>query len=125
MAMGQGAFAEYARIDYRLLMPVPSTFTWKEAASAPGAFMTMHDAVITNGRLQAGESVLVQGVTSSMGLAAFQIARLKGAEPVLGTSTSDAKLDQLNGWGLEVGINSKTEDVVKRVTEATGGEAST
>jgi NADPH2:quinone reductase len=122
MAMGQGAFAEYARIDHRLLIPVPTTFSWEEAAAAPVAFMTMHDAVVTNGRLEAGESVLVQGVTSGVGIAAFQIARLKGAKPVIGTSTSDTKLATLKGWGLDLGINSKTDDVVKRVTEATGGK---
>lgn len=122
MAMGQGAFAEYARIDHRLLIPVPTTFSWEEAAAAPVAFMTMHDAVVTNGRLQAGESVLVQGATSGVGIAAFQIARLKGAKPVIGTSTSDTKLATLKGWGLDLGINSKTDDVVKRVAEATGGK---
>lgn len=122
MAMGQGAFAEYACIDHRLLIPVPTTFSWEEAATAPVAFMTMHDAVVTNGRLTAGESVLVQGVTSGVGIAAFQIARLKGAKPVIGTSTSDAKLETLAGWGLDLGINSKTDDVVKRATEATAGK---
>lgn len=122
MAMGQGAFAEYARIDHRLLIPVPTTFSWEQAAAAPVAFMTMHDAVVTNGRLQAGESVLVQGATSGVGIAAFQIARLKGAKPVIGTSTSDTKLATLKGWGLDLGINSKTDDVVKQVAEATGGK---
>lgn len=122
MAMGQGAFAEYARIDHRLLIPVPETFSWEDAAAAPVAFMTMHDAVVTNGRLQPGEAVLVQGVTSGVGIAAFQIARLKGAKPVIGTSTSDAKLATLKGWGLDVGINSKTDKVALRVLEATEGK---
>ena len=83
--------------------------------------MTMHDAVVTNGRLAAGEAVLVQGVTSGMGIAAFQIAKAKGARLVIGSSTSDAKLATLEGWGLDLGLNSKTDDVVKRVTEATAG----
>jgi NADPH2:quinone reductase len=122
MAMGQGAFAEFARIDHRLLIPVPETFSWEQAATAPVAFMTMHDAVVTNGRLQPGEAVLVQGVTSGVGLAAFQIARLKGAKPVIGTSTSDAKLATLKGMGLDLGLNSRTDDVVKQVMEATGGK---
>jgi len=121
MAMGQGAFAEYARIDHRLLIPVPKTFSWEEAATAPVAFMTMHDAVVTNGRLAAGEAVLVQGVTSGVGIAAFQIAKARGARLVIGTSTSDAKLATLKGWELDLGLNSKTDDVVKRVTEATEG----
>lgn len=122
MAMGQGAFAEYARIDHRLLIPVPAGFSWKEAASAPVAFMTMHDAVVTNGRLQPGESVLVQGVTSGVGIAAFQIAKAKGAAMVIGTSTSDAKLATLGAWGLDLGVNSRSADVVQRVMEATGGK---
>jgi NADPH2:quinone reductase len=122
MAMGQGAFAEFACVDYRLLIPVPETFSWEQAATAPVAFMTMHDAVVTNGRLEPGEAVLVQGVTSGVGLAAFQIARLKGAAPVIGTSTSESKLAVLKGKGLDVGINSKTDDVVNRVMEATGGK---
>jgi NADPH2:quinone reductase len=121
MAMGQGAFAEYARIDYRLLIPVPKTFSWEQAAAAPVALMTMHDAVVTNGRLAAGEAVLVQGVTSGMGIAAFQIAKAKGARLVIGSSTSDAKLATLKGWGLDLGLNSKTDDLVKKVAEATGG----
>ena len=121
MAMGQGAFAEYARIDHRLLIPVPKTFSWEEAATAPVALMTMHDAVVTNGRLAAGEAVLVQGVTSGVGIAAFQIAKARGVRLVIGTSTSDAKLATLKGWGLDLGLNSKTDDVVKRVTEATEG----
>ncbi len=121
MAMGQGAFAQYARIDHRLLIPVPTGFSWEEAASAPVAFMTMHDAVVTNGRLHHGESVLVQGVTSGVGIAAFQIAKAKGAGLVIGTSTSDAKLATLRGWGLDVGVNSLSDDVVRRVTESTGG----
>lgn len=122
MAMGQGAFAEYARIDHRLLIPVPETFSWQQAATAPVAFMTMHDAVVTNGRLRAGESVLVQGVTSGVGLAAFQIAKVKGARPVMGTSTSDTKLAALKAQGLDIGINGKSDDVVARVNQATGGK---
>jgi NADPH2:quinone reductase len=66
--------------------------------------------------------VLVQGVTSGVGIAAFQIARLKGAKPVIGTSTSDTKLATLKDLGLDFGIDSKADDVVKRVTEATHGK---
>jgi NADPH2:quinone reductase len=121
MAMGQGAFAEYARIDSRLLIPVPAEFSWTDAATAPVAFMTMHDAIVTNGRLRAGEAVLVQGVTSGVGLAAYQIAKARGARPVIGTSTSDDKLAVLRSRGLDVGVNSRTEDVVERVRAETGG----
>ena len=61
---------------------------------------------MTNGRLAAGEAVLVQGVTSSMGIAAFQIAKAKRARLVIGSSTSDAKLATLKGWGLDQAARS-------------------
>ncbi|MFO1081568.1 MAG: zinc-binding dehydrogenase [Reyranellaceae bacterium] len=121
MAMGQGAFAEYARIDHRLLIPVPTGASWVAAAAAPVALMTMHDAVITNGRLREDEAVLIQGVTSGVGIAAFQIARARKASVVIGTSTSDSKLATMKAAGLAVGINSRTEDVVEAVRKATGG----
>ena len=57
-----------------------------EAATLPIALQTMHDALVTNGRLAAGESVLIQGASSGVGLMAIQIARLKGAGAVLATS---------------------------------------
>lgn len=123
MAMGQGAFAEFACIHHRLAMRVPQTMDWTQAATAPVALMTAHDALITRARLKAGESVLIQAASSGVGIVATQIARLRGARPVLGTSSSAAKLAALTSAGLapDVGIDTSREDTVEAVMAATGG----
>jgi len=75
MAMASGAYAELCTIDYRLAMQAPADFTWAEAAASPVALMTAHDALVTNGRLQPSEIVLIEAVTSSIGLAALRVAK--------------------------------------------------
>ena len=64
MAMGQGAFAEFTKINHRLAMRVPATLSWAQAATAPVALMTAHDALITRAALKPGESVLIQAASS-------------------------------------------------------------
>ncbi len=121
MAMASGAYAELCTVDYRLAMRAPADFSWAEAAASPVALMTAHDALITNGRLQPSETVLIEAVTSSIGLAAVKIAKHHGVQLVIGTSGSPEKLERMMGLGLDVGINYKQEDVPSKVHEATGG----
>lgn len=123
MAMGQGAFAEYARIHHRLVMRVPQKMDWAQAATAPVALMTAHDALITRAQLQRGESVLIQAASSGVGIVATQIARLKGARPVMGTSSSAAKLAALAAAAIapDIGIDTSKEDTVEAVMAATDG----
>ena len=96
MALSKGAHAEYACVDHRLAVHVPENVDWPTAASLPAWYMTAHDAVFTQGRLCAGETVLVQGVTSGVGQAAARLARLAGARVVIGAGRSAAKLEQLS-----------------------------
>ncbi|MFM8548798.1 MAG: zinc-binding dehydrogenase [Betaproteobacteria bacterium] len=121
MAMGQGAFAEFARIDHRLAMRAPHTVDWAHAATAPVALMTAHDALITRAGLQRGESVLIQAASSGVGIIATQIARLRGARPVMGTSSSATKLAALTSAGLspDIGIDTSKQDTVEAVMAAT------
>jgi NADPH2:quinone reductase len=121
MAMCSGGYAEYVTVDYRLALPVPERLSWQEAATIPVAYMTEHDALITNARLQAGESVLVNAASSGVGVAALQIARLFGARPILGTGGSPEKLAALAAFGMERGINYQRENVADAVLEATNG----
>ena len=87
MCSGAGGYAEYAVTDWGRVCPVPRTASsMADAASLPIALQTMHDALVTNGRLATGDSVLIQGASSGVGLMAIQIARLKGAGTVLATS---------------------------------------
>jgi NADPH2:quinone reductase len=121
MGRSPESYAEYVVVDQRALMPVPSQLGWEEAAAIPNVFVTAHDAIVTNGRLQPGESVLVNAASSGVGTAAIQIAKLLGASPVIGSSGSAAKLERLRPLGMDVGINYREDDVVARVLEATGG----
>jgi len=121
MAMCAGGYAEYTAIDHRLAVHVPARLDWAAAAAVPVAYMTEHDALITNARLQAGESVLVHAASSGVGIAAMQIARFWGATPILGTSGTPEKLAALTVHGLDRGINYRTENFAESVLAATQG----
>ena len=75
--------------------------SWAEAATFPNVFITAHDAVVTNGQLRAGESILVNAASGGVGLAAIQIASLLGAKPVFATSRSASKLERLASFGVD------------------------
>ncbi len=121
MAMCAGGYAEYTTIDHRLAVRVPERLSWEEAAAVPVAYMTEHDALITNARLQVGESVLVHAASSGVGVAAIQIAKLWGAKPIMGTSGVTEKLAALAAQGLDQGINYRTENFAEAVLATTNG----
>ena len=99
MGHGRGGQAEYALADPRALMRVPPNLSWTEAASFPNVFITGHDAVVTNGQLRAGESILINAASSGIGLAAIQIASLLGAKPIIATSRSASKIEKFSPYG--------------------------
>lgn len=121
MAMASRAYAENAVVDERLALRVPERLSWPEAAAISVSFLTAHDALISNGNLQQDDSVLVQATTSGAGIAAVQIAAAKGSRPITGTSGSPQKLKKLEELGLDIGIDVRSDDVVKLVQEATDG----
>ncbi len=120
MGHGRECQAQYVLSDPRALMPVPARVSWIQAASFPNVFITAHDALVINGELRAGESVLVNGASGGVALAAVQIAALLGAAPVIATSRSAAKLGRLAEFGVDVAIDSSREDQVDAVMAATG-----
>ena len=95
MCAGSGGYAEYAVADWGRVVAMPDGMSCEDAATLPVALGTMHDALVTNGRLKAGESVLIQGASSGVGLMALQIAKLLGAKRVIGTSTNDGRRARL------------------------------
>jgi NADPH:quinone reductase len=113
-----GAFSEYAVIDGREVIRVPSHLSWEEAAAAPLAFMTAHDMVIGQGKLKKGEWMLVTGISAGVGVAALQLAKAIGAK-VIGTSGSAEKLRKLKGLGLDVGLQTRAPDFSEAVMKAT------
>lgn len=116
-----GGFAEYALMDAREALPVPPRLSWEEAAAVPLAFMVVHDMLIAQGRLRAGEWLLVTGASSGVGVAAVQVGKLLGAR-VIGTSGSAEKLERLKALGLDVGVCTRGADFVRAVMDATGGK---
>jgi len=115
-----GAFAEYALVDAGEAMAVPECLSWEEAASIPLTFHVVYDMLVLQGKLQAGEWLLITGVSSGVGVAAVQMAKALGAK-VIGTSGSADKLERMKAIGLDVGLCTRAPDFAARVMEVTGG----
>ena len=115
-----GAFAEYALVDAGETMAVPDRLSWEEAASIPLTFHVVYDMLVLQGKLQAGEWLLITGVSSGVGVAAVQMAKALGAK-VIGTSGSADKLERMKAMGLDVGLCTRAPDFAARVMEVTGG----
>jgi NADPH2:quinone reductase len=122
MCSGLGGYAEYAVADAGRTLPMPAGMSFEQAGTLPLALLTMHDAVVTNGRLAPGESVLIQGASSSVGIMGLKIARLKGARLVIGSSTNDARRERLKDAGADLVIDSKDPDWPNAVLRATDGK---
>ena len=115
---GGGAYAEQIVVHARTLARIPSDLSFTDAAAIPEAFLTAYDAMVTQARLSAGETVLVHAVGSGVGTAAVQIARAIGARAV-GTARTASKLDRARSLGMSEGIvatNGAFASEVKRVT---------
>ncbi len=113
-----GAFAEYVLMDEREALAVPASLSWEQAASVPLVFLVVHDMLVLQGRLQAGEWMLVNGVSSGVGVAALQLAKALGAH-VIGTSGSAEKLARLRAQGLDVGLCTRGADFHDAVMKTT------
>jgi len=121
MGRVRGAFAEYAAMYAGQVMPMPARLTWEQAAAIPSSFITAYEAIVRYGKLEAGEWLLISGVSSGVGVASVLTAKVIGAR-TLGTSRSAAKLDKLTAIGLDVPIATRGADFAGIVRSATGGE---
>ena len=123
MCSGNGGYAEMAVADWGRVMPIPANnMSWEQAATMPVALQTMHNAVVTAGRLHAGEAVLIQGASSGVGLLGMQIAKHMGARLVIGSSTTPDRRAKLKDYGADLAIDSKDPKWVDAVLEATDGK---
>jgi NADPH:quinone reductase-like Zn-dependent oxidoreductase len=116
-----GGYAEKLVCPAAHLIRVPDEITNEAAAALQIAFGTSWHMLFTRGRLEAGETVLINAVGSGIGSAAVQLAKLAGAY-VIGNAGSDDKLARAAEFGLDVGINYQTQDVVEEVMRATDGQ---
>src|SRR6267142_529889 len=121
MGSGGAAFAEYALTDHGRLfhLPAQGNMSFEEAATLPVALATMHNAVVTSGALQEGQTVLIQGASSGVGLMAMQIAKFKGAKLVIGSSTDAIRRGRLKDFGADLAVDSKDPAWVDQVLKAT------
>lgn len=116
-----GAQAEYAVVSEAMLARIPDSLTFSEAAAVPEAFITAHDAIRTQGRLDEGESLLIHAVGSGVGLAALQLGKAFGAF-VTGTSRTGTKLEKCAEFGLDLSIHTGGEPHFAEIVRgATGG----
>jgi NADPH:quinone reductase-like Zn-dependent oxidoreductase len=115
-----GVLAEYAVFHQDGVTPVPAHLSDEEAATLPCAALTAWHALVTEGRVTAGDTVLIQG-TGGVSLVALQFARMAGAR-VIATSSSDIKLARVRDLGASDGINYKsTPEWGDKVRELTAG----
>jgi NADPH:quinone reductase len=123
MCTGQAAYAEYAVSDWGRTSPIPANnMSWEQAATFPSALGTMHDAIVTNAKLQPDETILIQGASSGVGLMGLQIAKLRGAKLVIGTSTNDARRARLAEFGADLAIDTRKPNWSEEVLAATDGK---
>ncbi len=115
-----GGYAEYCTAPAPQCLPIPNGLTPAEAASLPETFFTVWSNVFDRARLASGETFLVQGGSSGIGVTAIQMAKALGHQ-VFATAGSPQKCDACLELGADRAINYKTEDFVAVVKEATGG----
>jgi NADPH:quinone reductase-like Zn-dependent oxidoreductase len=115
-----GTHAELIAVPAENVYPIPEPLSFEEAAAFPLVFETAYRMLVTKARLREGEWVLVWGIGSGVGSAAFVIAKALGARTIV-TSSSSEKLDRARELGADAAANHVEEDVAAAVKEATGG----
>jgi NADPH:quinone reductase-like Zn-dependent oxidoreductase len=113
-----GAFAEYALMDAAEAMRVPPNLSWEQASCVALTFLVGFDMLVLQGHLKSGEWLLVNGVSSGVGVASLQLGKVLGAK-VIGTSGSREKLEALKPLGLDLGLCTRGADFAAAVLEAT------
>jgi len=113
-----GAFSEYALMEASEAMTVPPGLSWEEAASIPLTFLVSYDMLVLQGRLKPGEWLLINGVSSGVGVASLQLGKALGTR-VIGTSGSAEKLASLKALNLDVGLCTRNADFAPSVMDAT------
>jgi putative PIG3 family NAD(P)H quinone oxidoreductase len=115
--VGGGAYAEALVTHERAVAKIPDGISFEDAAAVPEAFVTAHDAIVTQAGLTAGETLLVHAVGSGVGTAAAQLGRALGAF-VVGTARHADKLERAKPLGMDAGVvatDGKFADAVKQI----------
>lgn len=121
IAFVNGGYAEYAVASAFTIIPIPENLDFAHAAAFAVQGLTAYQTLRESGRLQAGESVLVQAAAGGVGTLAVQLAHLMGAGKVIGTASNEQKLDLVRRLGADAAIDYTQDDWVEQVKKASGG----
>ena len=117
--LGGGGYAEFAVVDARHALPVPPGLSMFEAAAMPETLFTVYANVFEHGALQRGQTLLVHGATSGIGVAAIQMAKAAGAK-VIATARGADKAAQARALGADVAVDTTLENFGE-IAKASGG----
>ena len=117
--LGGGGYAEFATCDARHALPIPDNLSFTEAGGLPETVFTVYANVFEHGALKAGETIMIHGATSGIGVAAIQMAKAAGAR-VIATGRGADKANQARELGADIAIDTSSEDF-EAVARAHGG----
>ncbi|PQZ83193.1 MULTISPECIES: NAD(P)H-quinone oxidoreductase [unclassified Brevundimonas] len=117
--LGGGGYADYAVVDARHALPVPDGLDFVQAAALPETAFTVFANVFEGGGLKAGETLLIHGATSGIGVMAIQMAKAAGAR-VIATSRGAAKAKAAHALGADVSLDATNGDLLEAI-RAEGG----
>src|SRR5207244_11966772 len=113
-----GAYAELVAVPAHIVLPIPDSLSFEEAAAAPLVFLTAWSMMAVKGNIRPGEDVLILGVGAGVGTAAIQIAKMVGCR-VFATASTEEKLQRAKQLGADFLINYKTEEFDKKIRDLT------
>ena len=119
--LGGGGYAQYAVVDARHALPIPDSLDFVQAAAMPETVCTVFANVFEAGALRAGETLLIHGATSGIGVTAIQMARSAGAR-VVATSRGAAKARAARDLGADLSLDAVTDDLQSAITEFGGAD---
>ena len=117
--LGGGGYAEFAACDARHALPIPAGLSFIEAAALPETVFTVYANLFEHGALKSGETAMIHGATSGIGVAAIQMAKAAGAR-VIATARGHAKAAQALELGADIAIDASADDF-ESIAKADGG----
>jgi NADPH:quinone reductase-like Zn-dependent oxidoreductase len=113
-----GAYAQLVKVPAHIVLPIPDSLSFEDAAAAPLVFLTAWSMLVSKGNIRPGEDVLILGAGAGVGTAAIQIAKMVGCR-VFAAASSQEKLDQAARLGADFLINYKTDEFDKKIRDLT------
>jgi NADPH:quinone reductase-like Zn-dependent oxidoreductase len=114
-----GAYAQFVVVPAHIVLTIPDSLSFEEAAAAPLVFLTAWSMMVSKGNIRPGEDVLILGAGAGVGTAAIQIAKMTGCR-VFATASSKEKLDRARQLGADFVINYKSDEFDKKIRDLTG-----